>query len=73
MSRKHPNNGPSFSKAPSKKVVRPVPPSPDQVAVEFEGQTRTAARSKKLHQLLHTNIGGALEVLGLGTETNSKP
>ena len=64
---KHPNNGPSFSKAPPKKVHRPnAVPSPDRQAAELEDKKRDAAWSRKFHQTLNQDPAGALDMLGLG-------
>ena len=67
MSSKHPNNGPSFSKAPPKKPrAANGAPSPDRQTAELEDQKRVAARSRKFSQLIRTDPGAALDMLGLG-------
>jgi hypothetical protein len=65
---KHPQNGPTFSKAPPKKW-RPL--SDDEIAAkqareeaELEEIKRVAARSRKLHQLLHKDAPAFLREIG---------
>lgn len=48
MSKDHPNNGPTFSKAPSKKRQPMYPPSPARRQAELEERKRDAADSKLL-------------------------
>jgi hypothetical protein len=65
MSKRHPQNGPSFSKAPIK-AARPAAQSPDRHAAELEETARLAARSKRFHQAIRTDPAVALDMLGLG-------
>ena len=66
---RHPQNGPTFSKAPSKK--RPRMTDAELAAwqarndAETEETKQTAARSRRLGQLLHKDKKGFLRELGL--------
>jgi hypothetical protein len=66
---KRPQNGPTFTKAPPKKH-RPTPDDErafflDRKDAELQEEKRTAAKSRKLHQLLHKDPKGFLRELGL--------
>ena len=66
---KHPQNGPTFSKAPPKKRARMT--DAEKAAwqarkdAELEETKRTAARSRKLHQLINKDPKGFLREIGL--------
>jgi hypothetical protein len=48
VSKEHPDNGPTFSKAPYKRMQRPSPPSPARVQAQLEETMRDAADRKLL-------------------------
>jgi hypothetical protein len=56
MSKTHPDNGPSFSKAPPKKQEPWIPPSPGRQQAELEQKKRDAARSRSFHKRV-TKVG----------------
>ncbi|MBX3515171.1 MAG: hypothetical protein KF750_16450 [Xanthobacteraceae bacterium] len=64
MARK-PNNGPSFSKAPAKKVSKAAPASPARALAQAEQTARDAAKSRQIHKALNSDPAKALEMLGL--------
>jgi hypothetical protein len=59
-----PQNGPTFSKAPSKKSQPMTVSSPDRKQAELGETKRTAANTRHLNQLLHRDTGEALRELG---------
>jgi hypothetical protein len=62
MSKKHPQNGPSLSKAPPKKLsLTTGAASPDRKETELEEAMRTAARLRRIDQ--NTNKIGLFEAL----------
>jgi hypothetical protein len=61
---KHPYNGPTFSK-PTVKMPRPAVPSPGRIQAEEEQMARDAAKSRRLHKLLHGDMRAFLSELGL--------
>jgi hypothetical protein len=66
---KHPQNGPTFSKAPPKKRValsdEQRVAAMDRKDAELAERKRTAARSRQLLQLLHNDKKSFLQALGL--------
>ena len=61
---KHPQNGPTFSKAPQKKSRLMTVSSPDRRQAELEETKRVAANTRRFNQLLHRDMGEALRELG---------
>jgi hypothetical protein len=62
---RHPQNGPTFSKAPPKKYQpRPIS-SPARTQAELEEKKRKAAKSRRLQKLVHTDTRGFLREIGL--------
>lgn len=66
---KHPNNGPTFTKAPAK---RRKPLTDSELAeiqrrrdAELEQTKRDCARTREFNQLLHKDLRAALRKLGL--------
>jgi hypothetical protein len=62
---KHPQNGPTFSKAPAKKNQPKTVSSPAQAKAELEEKKRDAAKSRRRHKLSHTDSRAFLRELGI--------
>jgi hypothetical protein len=59
MSKRHPNNGPTFSDSTIKKP-RPVTPSPGRIAADMDEKAREAATYRRMHKLLATDPAAAV-------------
>jgi hypothetical protein len=53
MGKRHPNNGPTFTKKPSTPQARPPAISPDRIEAALAVAKLDADKSRRSHKLLH--------------------
>jgi hypothetical protein len=61
MTKKHHNDGPTFTPLSTKKKPRPTPPSPDRKQAQLDEDIRTAAKRRALNHELKTNPGAFIQ------------
>jgi hypothetical protein len=69
MSAKHPSNGPTLTKG--KPIRRSSAPDPARQAAQLAVDQLGAAKSRRLHKLMHTDLDGALRDIGLYVRQSS--
>lgn len=70
---KHPRNGPTFSKAPPKKLRHGDVASPERRQAALEETRRVAADSRRLQELANRDPSAFLEEIGLGAPPSTPP
>jgi hypothetical protein len=69
VSKKHPQNGPTFSKSPNRNQQRPTVPSPDQQKAAAEQAARDAAKERSIRKrIMEDPIALLEETFGCTTE-----